>query len=202
MRELAVTHHISDARHSASFYDVLQVSPSASLEVIHAAYRALAREYHPDVNPTPLAAQRMLELNAAHDVLGDTERRARYDLRLVRSHRNVSAFLAPAPVAGMRGRPRPHSPRRIEEERTAATPTRVGGAQVRIRIIVLALIIAAVVALTTLLWWTSQMLEDTPYALGSISLEAHAPGAEAAQPFLNRAETVAEGRGPTIWAQW
>jgi hypothetical protein len=60
-------------------YRVLQVEPSADLESIHAAYRRLARLYHPDLNPDPEAAPRMRAINAAYRVLSDPLRRARYD---------------------------------------------------------------------------------------------------------------------------
>jgi len=62
-------------------YRLLQVDPSAEQEVIEAAYRRLARKYHPDVNPDPAAAARMRELSAAYHVLRDPARRAEYDRR-------------------------------------------------------------------------------------------------------------------------
>jgi curved DNA-binding protein CbpA len=57
-------------------YAVLQVHPRAEPEVIRAAYRALARKYHPDFGGTQA---RMVELNEAWGVLGDDIRRAAYD---------------------------------------------------------------------------------------------------------------------------
>jgi hypothetical protein len=72
-------------------YRVLQVHPSAEPEVIEAAYRRLARKYHPDVNPDPGAAVRMRELSAAYDVLRDPARRAEYDRR--RSRRWLPTWL-------------------------------------------------------------------------------------------------------------
>lgn len=60
-------------------YKVLQVDPSAEPEVIEAAFRRLARKYHPDVNPDPEAAVRMRELTAAYGTLRDPARRAAYD---------------------------------------------------------------------------------------------------------------------------
>jgi DnaJ domain len=62
-------------------YRVLQVDPSAEPEVIEAAYRRLARKYHPDVSDDPDAAARMRELSAAYDAVRDPERRAEYDRR-------------------------------------------------------------------------------------------------------------------------
>jgi len=62
-------------------YRTLQVEPSADLEAIHAAYRRLARLYHPDLNPRPEAVARMSAINAAYRVLSDPHRRAEYDAR-------------------------------------------------------------------------------------------------------------------------
>jgi hypothetical protein len=61
-------------------YEVLQVSPQASPEVIHAAYRALARGYHPDVN-NGRESGHMRTLNAAYEMLRDPEMRTAYDAR-------------------------------------------------------------------------------------------------------------------------
>jgi curved DNA-binding protein CbpA len=58
------------------YYEVLQVHPRAESEVIRAAYRVLARKYHPDHGGDP---RRMIALNDAWDVLGDPARRAEYD---------------------------------------------------------------------------------------------------------------------------
>jgi hypothetical protein len=60
-------------------YRTLQVEPNADLEAIHAAYRRLARLYHPDLNPSPEAADRMRAINAAYRVLSDPRQRAAYD---------------------------------------------------------------------------------------------------------------------------
>ena len=69
-------------------YEELGVSPGASTTEIRASYLALARRFHPDglASATPAdratAAARMARVNAAWTVLGDTERRARYDASL------------------------------------------------------------------------------------------------------------------------
>ncbi len=68
-------------------YDLLQVHPAASQSVIQAAYRALARQWHPDVNVSPEGAERMRQLNDAYGVLSDPASRARYDLQLARLRR-------------------------------------------------------------------------------------------------------------------
>jgi curved DNA-binding protein CbpA len=56
--------------------------------VIHAAYRALARGHHPDVNSSARASIRIRQLNAAYQVLSDPQHRARYDLELTRGRRH------------------------------------------------------------------------------------------------------------------
>jgi curved DNA-binding protein CbpA len=60
-------------------YKVLQVDPEAEDEVVQAAYRRLARKYHPDLTGTPEAAARMASINAAWEMVGDPASRARYD---------------------------------------------------------------------------------------------------------------------------
>ncbi|KAA5606054.1 J domain-containing protein [Roseospira marina] len=61
-------------------YTVLGVPHDASPDDIKRAYRSRARTMHPDVNTTdPKAEDRFKELNAAHDLLSDPTRRARYD---------------------------------------------------------------------------------------------------------------------------
>jgi curved DNA-binding protein len=61
------------------YYKILGVSKDADPKEIKKAYRKLAREYHPDVNPDPQAEARFKEINEAHEVLSDPEKRAKYD---------------------------------------------------------------------------------------------------------------------------
>lgn len=63
------------------YYAVLQVDPHAEPEVIQVAYRRLAAKYHPDVDPSPGALERMKLLNAAYEVLSDPEKRKAYDMQ-------------------------------------------------------------------------------------------------------------------------
>jgi len=62
------------------YYSVLGVPRTATEKDIRAAYRKLARKYHPDLNPGDKGAEaRFKELQAAYDVLSDAEKRKKYD---------------------------------------------------------------------------------------------------------------------------
>lgn len=60
-------------------YAVLQVHPTAEPEIVDAAYRRLARMYHPDVNKAPGAHETMIRINLAYEIIGDPAKRAAYD---------------------------------------------------------------------------------------------------------------------------
>ena len=78
-------------------YAALGIDPTADQEVIGAAYRALAKKYHPDSGATTgtASAERFAEIQQAYDVLGSPESRKRYDLELLEAtQRELDEHLA------------------------------------------------------------------------------------------------------------
>jgi molecular chaperone DnaJ len=62
------------------YYATLGVARDASSDEIRRAYRRLARELHPDVNPDPETQEKFKEVTGAYEVLSDPEKRQMYDL--------------------------------------------------------------------------------------------------------------------------
>ena len=75
-------------------YRILQVDPAADPDVIQAAYRVLARKFHPDTSGSDALMKR---LNRAWEVLGDAGKRARYDVDRAADRFNDTIY-APARV--------------------------------------------------------------------------------------------------------
>lgn len=61
------------------YYEILGVKRDATEAEIKSAYRKLARKYHPDVNKTKEAESKFKDINEAYEVLGDKQKRQRYD---------------------------------------------------------------------------------------------------------------------------
>ncbi len=64
----------------ADLYETLGVDRDASFDDIKKAYRKLARNYHPDVNPDPKISDKFKEITAAYEVLSDPDKRQNYDI--------------------------------------------------------------------------------------------------------------------------
>lgn len=64
-----------------NYYEVLEVTPSASEEVIRSAYKSLVKKYHPDVYPgnKEYANEQMFIINEAYEMLSDPDKRKAYD---------------------------------------------------------------------------------------------------------------------------
>ena len=134
-------------------YKILQVDPEAEDEVIAAAYRRLARKYHPDTATGAEGVGRMAAINAAWEVLGNPKRRAAHDRQraleaaIARSAADragsgqppASTSAGPAPSAGARhqappsdsGRPasgpRQHEPETVSRDWSSGRSSVGGG---------------------------------------------------------------------------
>jgi molecular chaperone DnaJ len=88
------------------YYQVLGVAETASTDEIKKAFRRLAKQHHPDRNPNnPQAAERFKEINEAHDVLSDSDKRKKYD-----QLRRYGAFSGANPFAQRGARRGPGGP--------------------------------------------------------------------------------------------
>ncbi len=86
----------------ADYYSLLKIRRDATQDEVKRAYRRLARELHPDVNPDPETQERFKEITQAYEVLSDTEKRRMYDM-------GVDPFASAGSGAGRSG---PASPPR------------------------------------------------------------------------------------------
>ena len=65
------------------YYQILEITPQASLSEIKQAYRAASKKWHPDVNPGKDTTQIMQDINEAYAILKDETKRMRYDTEYV-----------------------------------------------------------------------------------------------------------------------
>ncbi|XP_062210406.1 uncharacterized protein LOC133911931 isoform X2 [Phragmites australis] len=66
-------------RREKDYYATLNISRDATLQEVKAAYRTLARKYHPDMNKSPGAEEKFKEISAAYEILSDEDKRSLYD---------------------------------------------------------------------------------------------------------------------------
>lgn len=73
-----------------NYYEILEVSLSATQEIIKIAYKNLAKKCHPDIVGTEMANKKMQELNEAYEILSDPEKRKEYDANFLSDYENYS----------------------------------------------------------------------------------------------------------------
>lgn len=98
----------------SNYYDLLGVSPNAEIEVITAAYKAMIRKYHPDINKSASASDRTKAINEAYEVLKDPLQRQDYDAKLAEGRTNRGAPPPPPPPPPPTPPPSPTPPSRNE----------------------------------------------------------------------------------------
>jgi curved DNA-binding protein CbpA len=109
-------------------YKILQVDPEADHDVIEAAYRRLARKFHPDVSTEPDAVVRMVQINQAWEVLRDPVRRGAVDRARQRAAGTSARVVAAdgRTRAEARGHEEPPVSSRQEAASPAGSPPRSG----------------------------------------------------------------------------
>lgn len=102
------------------YYKILQIAPDASTEVIQMAYKALAKKYHPDLNPgqEEAAQEKMKDVNEAYEILSDKDKRWQYDQIYYRQEKTEqkTSYSAPEPPKGAQT----HSAQSRDEQTCAA----------------------------------------------------------------------------------
>lgn len=72
-----------------TYYEILNIPESASSTDIKSAYRKLAKVYHPDLNPSPEAAQKFIDLEEAYSCLIKSDSRSAYDRLLLMKRKGI-----------------------------------------------------------------------------------------------------------------
>lgn len=72
------------------YYQILGIDQKADKKLIKAAFRKLARKFHPDVNKKQNSAEKFKEIYEAYEILSDLEKRQEYDVIYERWHKEES----------------------------------------------------------------------------------------------------------------
>ena len=83
--------------YAQNYYLILGVSQNANAQEIKSAFRRLARQYHPDLNPgDSISAEKFKQISQAYDVLSDASKRRRYDRQIPMQQPRTSTRQTPA----------------------------------------------------------------------------------------------------------
>ena len=104
---------------AADYYALLKIRRDATQDEVKRAYRRLARELHPDVNPDPETQERFKEITQAYEVLSDTDKRRMYDMGVDPFAASTAGAGAGPFGAGFNPAPRPAG--RVAARSAAAT---------------------------------------------------------------------------------
>jgi DnaJ domain len=97
------------------YYSLLTIRRDATQDEVKRAFRRLARELHPDLNPDPETGERFKEITQAYDVLSDTDKRRTYD-------ESSDPFTGPPPHENYAPPPPPPTPPRSPRPPRSPTP--------------------------------------------------------------------------------
>jgi len=96
---------MSKKRLNINYYEVFGISPTASSEDISTAHKVLAKKYHPDINSSKDAHEKMAMLNEANEVLSDTKKREEYDNELNQNRPQRQNHVKPSPQPAVKKQP-------------------------------------------------------------------------------------------------
>lgn len=101
---------------SRTHYDVLGLPMNANAEEIRAAYRSLAKKFHPDVSSDPDAPDRFVELQNSYEILGDPQKKVAYDTQLLKQMVEVKpAPPRTKPKSAAKPAPKPAPPKNAQQ---------------------------------------------------------------------------------------
>jgi len=81
-----------------NYYDVFNIPPTASSKEINDTHRELAKKYHPDINSSDDAHEKMTMLNEAYEVLSDRSKREQYDNKLKMNFEQAQSSQTASPI--------------------------------------------------------------------------------------------------------
>lgn len=102
------------------FYKILQVHHDAGQDIIDAAYRCLSKIYHPDINKSPMAVERMKEINIAYGIIGDERKRKEYHIEWMKYNAAVPLTSSVLSMGREDSGPDPAAEAKKEEEAAAS----------------------------------------------------------------------------------